>query len=57
MAAQVLKGDKKASEIKYETVTKSSLYVNEKAAEGLKITIPDTMKERAVESFTKISGK
>lgn len=57
MAAQVLKGEKKASEIKYETVTKSSLYVNEKAAEGLKITIPDTMKERAVESFTKISGK
>lgn len=55
MAAQVLKGEKKASEMKYETVTDSSLYVNEKAAEDLEITIPDTMKERAVESFTDIS--
>lgn len=55
MAAKVLKGEAKASEMQYELVTESSLYVNEKVAENLKITVPDTMTERAVESFTEIT--
>ena len=39
----------------FESLTENSLYVNEKVAENLGITVPDTMKERAVESFTEIT--
>ena len=55
MAAKILKGEAEASEMDYELITESSLYVNEKVAENLGITVPDTMKDRAVESFTEIS--
>ena len=55
MAAKILKGEASASEMYYELITESSLYVNEKVAENLGITVPDTMKERAVESFTEIT--
>ena len=55
MAAKILKGEADASEMDYELITESSLYVNEKVAENLGITVPDTMKDRAVESFTEIS--
>ena len=51
MAAQVLKGEKKASEIPYETIEEASLYINEKAAEDLGIEIPSELKDSAVESF------
>lgn len=57
MAAKVLKGEAKASDMKYELVTESSLYVNDKVADNLGITVPDTMKERAVESFDQIIEK
>lgn len=55
MAAKVLKGEAKAFEMEYESVTESSLYVNEAVAEKLGVTVPDTMKDRAVESFTEIT--
>ena len=55
LAAKILKGEASASEMDYELITESSLYVNEKVAENLGITVPDTMKERAVESFTEIT--
>lgn len=55
MAAKILKGEASASEMDYELITESSLYVNEKVAENLGITVPDTMKERAVELFTEIT--
>ena len=55
MAAKILKGEASASEMDYELITESSLYVNEKVAENLGITVPDTMKERTVESFTEIT--
>ena len=55
MAAKILKGEASASEMDYELITESSLYVHEKVAENLGITVPDTMKERAVESFTEIT--
>lgn len=57
MAAKVLKGEAKASDLNYELITESSLYVNEKVAENLGIKVPDSMKERAVESFTDITVK
>lgn len=57
MAAQVLKGEKKASELPYETIEGASLYINEKTAENLGIEIPSELKDSAVESFAEISEK
>lgn len=57
MAAKVLKGEAKASDMKYETITESSLYLNTKVAENLGITISDDTKGRAVETFTEITAQ
>jgi putative ABC transport system substrate-binding protein len=54
MAAKVLKGEKKASEINFETIEESSLYINSKVADNLGITVPDEMKESAAEVFDTI---
>lgn len=40
LAAQILKGEKKASEIPYETVTEYALYINDGVASELGIEIP-----------------
>lgn len=55
MAAKVLRGEAEAKDMEYQLITESSLYLNEKVAENLGITIPTGMKERAVESFTEIT--
>ena len=57
MAAQVLKGAKKASEIDFETITTPGFYVNLKVAENLGITVPDELAETAVESFSEITAE
>ena len=54
MAAKVLKGEKKASEINFETIEEASLYINSKVADNLGITVPDEMKESAAEVFDTI---
>ncbi|MGC4018255.1 MAG: ABC transporter substrate-binding protein [Muricomes sp.] len=54
MAAEVLKGEKKASEMKYETVSKPGLYVNTAAAKNLGITLEEDFVNGAVESFDTI---
>ena len=55
MAAQVLKGEKKASELPFETIEGASLYVNTAAAEKLEIEIPEEMTETAAEVFEEIT--
>ena len=55
MAAKVLKGEAKASELVFELITEPGFYVNTKAAENLGITVTDDMMEEAVEVFTEIS--
>lgn len=55
MAAQVLKGEKKASEIPYETIEEASLYVNTKVAENLGIEISQELLGEAVEAFEEIT--
>ena len=55
IAAQVLKGEKKASEIKFETITTPGFYVNNKVAENLGITIPADLSDNAVEEFNEIT--
>lgn len=54
MAAEVLKG-KSAADIPYTHITDSSLYVNDKVASDLGISVPDTMTKRAVENFDTIA--
>ena len=55
MAAQVLKGEKKASELSYEIITEPGFYVNSKAADNLGITVPEDLFHSAAESFDEIT--
>lgn len=55
MAAKVLKGEKKASELNYEIIEEAAFYGNEKVAENLGITIPEDLKSSAAELFTEIT--
>ena len=55
MAALVLKGEKSASEINFETISEPGFYVNTKVAENLGITVPDSLLESAVENFNEIT--
>lgn len=50
MAAKVLKGEAKASEIPYETISEYGIYTNTPAAEALGIEIPADIAEKAIES-------
>ena len=54
MAAKVLKGEKKASEISFETITEAGLYLNTKVAENLGITLADDLVSGAVETYDSI---
>ncbi|MCI8268092.1 MAG: ABC transporter substrate-binding protein [Lachnospiraceae bacterium] len=54
MAAQVLKGEKKASEMKFEVITEASFYGNTKVAENLGLTIPRELSDTATELFDEI---
>lgn len=49
MAAKILKGEKTAEEIPYETIKESSLYINSEVMEKLNITLPEELKERATD--------
>ena len=51
MAAKVLKGEAKAFEQNFETITEPGFYVNNKVAENLGITVPEDLANNAVESF------
>lgn len=57
MAAQVLKGEKKASEMNFETVKDASFYGNTKAASNLGITLPAELTGSAAKMFDTISEK
>lgn len=55
MAAKILKGEMKASEMPFETITEAGLYVNKKVAENLGIKIEETLIENAVETYDSIT--
>ena len=57
MAAKVLKGEAKASEQNFETITEPGFYVNNKVAENLGITVPENLANNAVESFDEITAE
>ncbi|NLM19556.1 MAG: ABC transporter substrate-binding protein [Clostridiaceae bacterium] len=54
MAAQVLRGEKTANELNFETISESFLYINSATAEKLGIEIPQSMSDRALENFSEI---
>jgi len=55
MAAAVLKGEKKASEMDFEVIEEAAFYGNEKVAENLGITFPEDLTSSAKELFTAIT--
>ena len=48
-AAQILKGEKKASDMPYETVTEYSTYVNSDAVAAMGLTVPSDISDKAIE--------
>ena len=50
MAAKVLKGEAKASEIPYEIITEPSLYINSEALAAFGIALPEALQARAIEA-------
>ncbi|NLJ70270.1 MAG: ABC transporter substrate-binding protein [Clostridiaceae bacterium] len=54
MAAQVLRGEKTANELNFETISESFLYINSATAEKLGVDIPQSMSDRALENFSEI---
>ena len=55
MAAQVLKGEKKASEMNFEVIEEAAFYGNNKVAENLGITIPAELSDNAAALFDEIT--
>ena len=55
MAAQVLKGEKKASEINFEVIEEASFYGNTAVAGNLGITLPEALVSSAKEMFDDIT--
>lgn len=55
MAAKVLKGEAKASELNYETISQCSLYVNTAAADKINLTLSDDLLSGADESYDEIT--
>ena len=50
MAAKVLKGEAKASEIPYEIITEPGLYINSRVLKQFKIELPEELAARAIEA-------
>ena len=55
MAAQVLSGEKKASEINFEVIEEASFYGNTGVAQNLGITLPENLVSSAKEMFDTIA--
>lgn len=55
MAAKVLKGEAKASELNFEVIKGASFYGNSKVAENLGITLPEDLTGSAAEMFDSIT--
>lgn len=55
MAAKVLKGEARAFELNYETISQPSLYVNTAAAENINLILPEEFKQNASQVFDEIT--
>ena len=52
MAAKVLKGEAKASEMNYETIKEAAFYGNTEVAENLGITLPESLTSLPLKCLT-----
>jgi putative ABC transport system substrate-binding protein len=50
MAAKIITGEAEASEMKYETISEYSIYINSQALEEMSITLPDDLTGQAIEA-------
>lgn len=57
MAAKVLKGEKKASEMNFEIIEQAAFYANNKVAENLGVTIPQNLADSAAGLFDEITAQ
>ncbi len=57
MAAKVLKGEAKASEMKFETISQASLYVNTEAAKQIQLELDADMLAGAYQTFDSITAE
>jgi putative tryptophan/tyrosine transport system substrate-binding protein len=57
MAAQVLKGEKEANEIKYEIIEETDFFGNTQVGENLGITLPEELTSIAKEMFSEITAE
>ena len=57
MAAKVLKGEAKASELNFEVIKDAAFYGNTKVAETLGITLPNDLTDSAAELFNDITAE
>lgn len=57
MAAQILKGESNASEMKFEVIQDAAFYGNSKVAENLEIILPSSLVSSAKEIFTDITAQ
>ena len=55
MAAKVLKGEKKASEMNFEVIEEAAFYGNSKVAGNLGITLPQELTDSAAAVFDEIT--
>lgn len=55
IAAKVLKGDKKASDIPFEVIEEAAFYANQKTAEKLGISLQESLVKTARELYSEIS--
>ena len=55
MAAQALRGEKKASEMNYETIKEAAFIGTNKSSGNLGITLPEDLTGNAAELFTEIA--
>lgn len=54
MAAQILKGEKKASQMNYETIKEAAFYGNTQVAEHLGVAFPESLTATAAQMFDSI---
>jgi putative ABC transport system substrate-binding protein len=57
MAAKVLKGEAKASDMTFEVIDEPSLYLNTAAAEKIGMKVPDEIVSKAAENFDTITAE
>lgn len=57
MAAKILKGEQKASEMNYEVISEPGFYANTEVAKNLGITIDESLLSTAAESFDSVSAQ